>query len=657
MFKSVPMLRLSLLVLELDERAVLRHLGKAEIVQLARTPAGPDTAPLVPLDRGREMARCDRILTRVENLQRSLELTCLPAESVEITERSLEWAENKLDLLEEQAGELLRQNQNLQQHAEELTGTGKVIAAYRGLQIPLGDPDQYSFLHFVTGRLPAGNLEKLELGDDVALLPLPAENGWQPVVVMTTTRRREVLEGALQQAGFQKQTLPIVEGANLDDFTEEQQRDQTKVAAELDDLNSELTVLAAELAQPLAEAKTVASVERRLWEAEENFPRTEKAVLFTGWIPDHEAGALERQLREITDGRCVFKTIAPTQAAKEQVPTLLRHAWPFRPFEMLVSAYGFPEYWEVEPTIFVALSYVLMFGMMFGDVGDGAILVIAGLFALLKAKGKMIRDAGLLLLFNGGSSIIFGAIYGSCFGIPSLKKYALWHDPLEGDTMGFMVTAIEIGIVLMSLGLILNVFNRFCRGDAIGGCLGKFGLAGLLFYWGTLALAVKYAAFQSRGLALIAFVLFFALPLAAWILKEPIEYFRHHSGGRPGDPNHSLQSAIMESMVEVFEGLLSYFSNTISFVRLTAYCMSHAALLMATFIFAANLRHVPYCGGVLSLLAIIFGNLLALVLECIVASVQALRLEYYEFFGKFFVGTGQPFKPFRLSGEQQTATI
>jgi V/A-type H+-transporting ATPase subunit I len=275
------------------------------------------------------------------------------------------------------------------------------------------------------------------------------------------------------------------------------------------------------------------------------------------------------------------------------------------------------------------------------------------LFALCLGGKKMLRDAGLLLLFGGLSSMAFGVIYGSYFGIPALKKFALWHDPLEGDPMRLMATAIEIGIVMISLGLILNVMNRFRRGDRLGGCLDKFGLAGIFFYWGMLVLVVNYAAFQSHGLVKVAFVLFFVVPLLCWILKEPVQFFRHRHAGHSAGPGHGLAVIFMESLVEVFEGVLAYFSNTISFVRLAAYAMSHAALLVATFMVAADIRHFSHGGGLLSIGVIIVGNVIALILEGVVCSVQALRLEYYEFFGKFFSGGGQPFKPFRL----QTTTV
>ena len=135
------------------------------------------------------------------------------------------------------------------------------------------------------------------------------------------------------------------------------------------------------------------------------------------------------------------------------------------------------------------------------------------------------------------------------------------------------------------------------------------------------------------------------------MLKEPVQIWRRRAARGPiaveigrrifSHPSHGIVRGRVR-------GLLSYFANTVSFVRLAAYAMSHAALLVAAFMIAADVKHLSAGGGLLSVLVIIFGNVVAIVLEGIVASVQALRLEYYEFFGKFFSGGGQPFQPFRL---------
>lgn len=651
MFSPVRMMQLRAVILEQDERAVLRDMGQLGAVQLVRTQAGPNTAPLAPHDRRGELARCDGFMTRIEDLRRSLEISPGVKEPGEPTEMTLDQAGETLRLMEERSGGLLQRRQLLLQRWEELTGACEKVSHYRGLEIPLDQFDRFSFLHFVTGSLPAENLEELQkaVGENVALLPLSEQAGRLPMIAMTTRRGRPGLESALEQAGFQPETLPAVEGATADTLAEESEREREQVSAALKPVNAKLQTLAAECARPLLVIERLAAFERQLYEAEQNFPRTEAAVLLTGWVPTDAVPMLDGRLRHITRGRCAIETTAPENLPEEQIPVLLRHSRLLRPFEMLVTAYGLPKYQELVPTLFVALSYVLMFGMMFGDVGHGALLGTGGLIAHFAGRTAKIRDLGILLLFGGLSSMAFGFVYGSCFGLAQFKPYALWHDPLEGDPLRLMYSAIGIGVVMISLGLMLNVINRFRRGDVIGGFLDKFGVVGVLFYWGTLALITKYAAIQSRGLVNLAIVLFLGLPIVGWALKEPIEYFLTCRAGHPIEPGGGLFAAITESLVGAFEGVLSYLASTISFVRLAAYAMSHAALLVAAFMMAAEVKHLSIGGSVLSVLVIILGNLVAIILEGIIASVQALRLEYYEFFGKFFSGGGQAFTPFRLT--------
>lgn len=650
MFRPVPMTRLSLVVLARDERAVLRSLGESGAMQLVRTPAGPESAPLAPHERATEVTRCARLLTRVEELRRSLEIVPAVEASVEPAPMTLDEAEKRIRSIEEKAGVLLKRRQDLTERSAKLAADCRQMADYRGLEIPLGQPDPYSFLHFVTGTLPAGQLETLqnELTEDVALLPLTEREGRQPLIALTTRQSRGALEQALQRVGFQHEALPAVEGATTDTLFEDSQRERDQVSVALELVNAELRALADGCAESLTDIGALVEVERCLLEAEESFPRTEAATLINGWVPAADAPVLETRVRQITAGRCAIKTTAPANLCEEQIPVLLRHPRWLRPFEMLVSAYGLPRYQELEPTLFVAISYVLMFGMMFGDAGHGAVFAAGGLIALLTGRSAKLRDVGLLLLFAGLSSMAFGIVYGSYFGLDQFKQYALWHDPLEGDPMALMYGAIGIGIVMISLGLILNIINRFRRGDVIGGLLDKFGLVGVLFYWGSLALITQFAAMQSRGLVPLAIVLFLVLPIVGWALKEPIEYFKHRRAGHVQESGGGLFAASTESLVGAFEAVLSYLANTISFVRLAAYAMSHAALLVAAFMMAGELKQLSVGGDLLSVLMIILGNLVAMILEGIIASVQALRLEYYEFFGKFFSGSGPAFKPFRL---------
>lgn len=653
MFRPVSMMRLSLVVLARDERAVLRDLGASGAMQLIRTPAGPGSAPLATRDHATELTRCARLLTRVEELRRSLEIVPSLEAPVEPAAMTLDEAEKQIRLIEERAVALLKRRQDLTERSAKLAAECRQMARYRGLEIPLGQPDPYSFLHFVTGTLPVEQLHTLanDLAGDVALLPLAEQEGRQPLIALTTRQGRDALEQALQRVGFQHETLPAVEGATTDTLLEDSQRERDQTAVALNQVNAELRVLADDGANALTNIQVLVEAELCLLEAEESFPRTEAATLINGWVPAADAPVLEARVRQIAAGRCAIETTAPANLREEQIPVLLRHPRWLRPFDMLVSAYGLPRYQELEPTLFVAISYLLMFGMMFGDAGHGAVFAAGGLIAWLTGRSAKQRDVGLLLLFAGLSSVAFGIVYGSYFGLEHFKQYALWHDPLEGNPITLMYAAIGVGVVMISLGLILNIINRFWRGDVIGGLLDKFGLVGVVFYWGTLALITKFAALQSRGLVPLAIVLFLGLPIAGWALKEPIEYFKHRRAGHVQEAGDGLFAAGTESLVGAFEAVLSYLANTISFVRLAAYAMSHAALLVAAFMMAGELKQLSVGGDVLSVLMIVLGNLVAMILEGIIASVQALRLEYYEFFGKFFSGSGPAFQPFRLVAE------
>jgi V/A-type H+-transporting ATPase subunit I len=650
------MLRLRALVLERDARAVLRDWGKAGVVQLTRTAPGPDAAPLPPRDRSGELARCNHLRSRVEELRRSLELPSHPHTKLcricdKVSSSALADAGEGLCKLEARALDLLQRRQQLTARLAELAATCERLSPYLGLDVPLDGLDRFTFLHFASGSLPAENWSRLQqqAGEGAALLPLPQQNKRQPLIVMTTQRNWPALGRVLREAGFQSEPLPEAAGTTTDSLSERSRREREEQVAELAQVNAALRNLAVECAGPLDEIERLADTERRLLEAGLHFPRTEAAVLLTGWIPESDAPSMRGRLLEITGGRCVVEAGTPAGLPDEDIPVLQRHPGWLRPFGMLVRAYGLPKYHELEPTLFVAISYVLMFGVMFGDVGHGAVLALGGLTAWLTARAKNLRDAGLLLLFGGLSSMTCGWVYGSCFGLESFKRFALWRDPLEGDPASLMSGAIGIGVVMISLGLVLNIINRLRRGDVVGGCLDKFGLVGLLFYWGALALILKSAAIQSRGMTSLAIAVFLGLPLVGWALKEPLEYFISRRAGRAVGPGAGLFAALTESLVGAFEAVLSYLANTISFVRLAAYAMSHAALLAAAFTMAEEVKHISVGGGALAVLVIVLGNVAAIVLEGVIASVQALRLEYYEFFGKFFSGGGRPFTPFRLA--------
>ena len=635
MFKSAPMVELQAIVLSRDELAVLRGLGELGAMQLTKAEPGPDIdMPELPAHGKKdESARLERLRTDIDQVRRSLEIPVLPP-TLRATEMTLDEAEEILRSIQEVLSGPLERRRSLLQLQNELAVTEEDISWYRGLGIPLEKEDQSSFLHFATGSIPAGSLEDLRknAGEGAAFFPIKEQKGRQSLAAITSRQESTGLDAILQQIGFQPATLPAAPGLTVDTLLEKNHMEQEQIGTELERVKSDLQRFSKEYAQSLADMERFVDIESRLLEAGRKLSRTETTTLFTGWIPSAYAETLKQCVQEKTSGRYVMESTVPAGGSPDRVPVMLRHTPWLRPFEVLVTTYGLPGYGEMEPTLFVALSYVLMFGMMFGDAGHGMVLALCGLAAFIAGRSRNMRDFGLLLCFGGSSSIIFGIIYGSYFGIEPFKKYALWHDPLEGDPMGLMMLAIGFGVAMITLGLILNVINRFRRGDVIGGFLDKFGFAGLVFYWGALALLVNRAAIGSYGLTGLWIGLFLVVPMIGWAVKEPMAHLMGHGEAN----NEGLAGSIIESLVGTFEAALSFLANTISFVRLAAYAMSHAALLVAAFVLAAQLRDVSPGGSIWSLLIIILGNLAAIVLEGVIASVQAFASRVLRVFRQVF---------------------
>ena len=661
MFKSSPMVRIRLVLLKEDERAVLLSLGKQGILHLTRSVAGPDTAPFPPADVRPELDHCGKLLERCGELEQRLApfgtpsgsrrnaagvhpgLTPLPA---------LEATGHRLHSFEEQVARLFDERQRLLTRENELNADCDRVSGFRELDIPLDQLDRFSFLHFITGHLPDDRprADRDRLAELAPLLPLPGITGRPSFLIITTPLNRQSLERQLQQMDFRQDLFPDVKGLTANALYLERDGERQQLIRSLEQAEEALRALAMDIGPQLKTSRQEIALERQLLEAKQHFSCTGTAVLLAGWLPADTTRFLCQNLMEITKGRCVVELQEPDGSAGERVPVLLSHRGWLHPFQNMVTAFGLPDYSELEPTVFVAISYLAMFGMMFGDAGQGSVLVIAGLLLLYTRRTATFRDAGKILLAGGLSSICFGVLYGSYFGIPSLKRYALWRDPLEGDPLAILATAIGMGVTVISIGIILNIINRLRRNDLPEGVLGRFGIAGILFYWGTLALLIHRTKFQMHPLGGWAVLVFIILPLASWILTPPIRELLHRS--KWGAANRdSLVVIFAESCASALEGMILYLANTVSFARLAAYAMSHAALLMAAFAVADELRRGSTGGAFSGLIVIILGNLIALILEGVIVAVQALRLEYYEFFGKFFSGQGQPFTPFSLTPE------
>jgi V/A-type H+-transporting ATPase subunit I len=336
---------------------------------------------------------------------------------------------------------------------------------------------------------------------------------------------------------------------------------------------------------------------------------------------------------EIADADSIRKV----REGRIEVPVLLKNPSPLKPFQLLVSGYGVPSYNTIDPTVFVAVTFLTMFGMMFGDVGHGLVLLLAGL--LLSARSMRFKDAGRLVSACGVASVVFGILYGSFFGIEALIP-AIWVKPLEGITDLFKVS-IGFGVVVVSLGIILNVVNSLRSHSFVEHFFDKSGPLVGIVYWSGIGIAVTFMISSGRLPHPLIFFGLFVTPLVLFFLQGPI--LRLAGRRREAFPD-GVGTYIMGGLVGILEILMGYLANTVSFIRVAAFGLAHAGLFVAVFSLAELVAAKPG-GAFASWVILILGNAVIILLEGLVVTIQALRLEYYEFFSKFFKPSTAEYKP------------
>ncbi len=356
--------------------------------------------------------------------------------------------------------------------------------------------------------------------------------------------------------------------------------------------------------------------------------------ILCGWMEAKEAKRLEAELAQDKDVDILIED--DYQSPTASPPTRLSNRGIFKPFQMFVTMYGLPAYNELDPTKFVALTYAFMFGVMFGDVGQGACLVIGG---YLLYRLKHMNIAGIIS-FCGLFSVFFGFMYGSLFGFEHVIP-TLWMKPMESENiMTTLILAVCFGVGLIIVAMIIQIINSIRQKNPGSALIGTNGLTGLIFYIAVIYIVVTKlipamgpTRFMTLLTALIIICLFaiaFAEPIQAKINRQK---FRLQEGP---------VMFVTESIFELVEILLSFLTNSVSFIRVGAFALSHAGM-MSVVMMLSNIENTTTLGGII---VVIFGNILISALEGLIVGIQVLRLEYYEMFSRFYSGTGREFKPY-----------
>lgn len=541
---------------------------------------------------------------------------------------------------------------------EEQKNLSQRILAYDELLGYIRDKKE-EYLDLRTGSIsPDRKLSDLtaRLSDTCSVI---AQDGKGGLVFLALKRDASRVNEALDKFGWTENPAPVknameIAGASADEKRQELQK-------RLDDVVAGIRQTIGASADELSRMWMTLRVGELSEHVESYFSYTKNTTLFSGWVPSSKAAEVESVIYEAARGKCIIEWTEDTELDRSQIPTSVHSAKVLAPFERMVTNYGTPEYGSINPTPFVTVAYIIMFALMFADVGQGLVLLLIGLTGSWYYKKHPLAKDGLisrylcsLLKFLGPASIVGGALFGSYFGFSWLP--AIWfnyHEVVNGNAEGGLVSSvydilgitIKFGIAVIYTGLVLNWINLVRKRRYLELVFDKNGLVGGLLY----ALGIYacyyfvdsgYRAFPSSPL-LYAGIGFCLLLL---IVKGPV-YAAHKAklSGHRESVGTIIADTVMDFFVQVLEIFSSFLSNTLSFMRVAGLGIAHVSLMTA-FEDMAEMT-----GNIFAfILIMILGNVLVIAIEGLSAGIQSLRLNYYEFFTKYFTGRGIAYEPVGL---------
>jgi V/A-type H+-transporting ATPase subunit I len=655
MLRSVPMVHVQVQVSNRDAGAVTRRIAAAGLLHLIDIAHGRlASSDAAPPGTHEELAAFRDLERRIRRIAERLDLPLpalagsIPAGAVGDFAEERRAIDDQLRPIETAVEELWRtrtaaRDQALHAHTQLQYGQRLAGAAL--------DVARLARLRFTTLAIGLIRLEELTSLATVlapapfAILTLDVSEGTALAAVAVPATVRDRLESSLRLVPFERLATADLAAAAADSFRrtlQETEEIEQQVKGGLADARQRE-------AQTLGELAQRAEVGALLLQAQTHFAAAGRFVVISGWIPETDAPQLARAIAATSEGRAVVDLQRPEDlpealSSSLRIPILYRNPVLLRPFQLLVQMYGVPSYGEIQPTAFFALSFLVMFGLMFGDVGQGLVLFSAG-YCLFRYLPRFL-DYGILLMECGAASTVFGLLYGSLFGIEGVLP-VVWIEPIR-DLPRFMGIAIGFGVLVVSLGLVINIVNSWRTGERTLALLGSRGVFGAFVYWIGLALvarALMPATFVVPAPVLLGMA---AVPALLLVLRQPlVRLVEGRGAARRPHPAGPRWLMALEGSVELVDALFGYFANTISFVRVAAFAAVHAGVFVALFALADTLAHSRF-GQPLGILTLVVGNVVMIFLEGLTASVQVLRLEYYEFFGKFFRGGGELYRPLML---------
>ncbi len=495
------------------------------------------------------------------------------------------------------------------------------------------------------GRLPIDSFNKLSYYDDKPFFFFnfseEKEFYWGMYFVPVTFQ--EEIDDIFNNLYFERTHIPEFVHGDSKEASAELHKMVEEDKLSLEQCNKELSEYIGQEYEKLCKVFSLLKTQH------DNFDLRNKAAIVNdkfyiiGFIPHIEA---ERFMKLFDSLKDVSVVLQPSDAnGKLAPPVKLKNNKFTQPFSMFVEMYGLPSYNGINPTTFVAITYTLLFGIMFGDVGQGIVLAIAG--ALLWKFKKF--ALGPILTRVGISGAFFGLIYGSVFGYeelldPVYEALGITFLPFKimHNVTYILVGAIALGVLIMIISILINIVIGIRNRKLDEALFGNNGLAGLVFFVSILVGAIG-TLLGAKLFTPLYIILLIILPVIAMFLREPLS---HWVRGKKYVMEDGLTDFIASNFFEVFEFLLGYATNTLSFVRIGGFVLSHASMMLVVMALAEQVSSaaVP--------VVVILGNAFVMLIEGLLVGIQTLRLEFYEIFSRFYSGDGKPFVPVKINYDE-----
>ena len=711
MLRPVEMRELRIVTLDEDVDRVIKRLEALGNVHLTDVKefldawAGliePSKADTKLIKSSELLARLDSIISILQPAEaekKSIKETLFKApeeeqiDRIKVEEPNLAEMERELDSLEATVNKLIAGNESSKEELSNTSDILRVLALLDDFEIDLDFIGEKEFVIVHTGNLPSVNLEALrsnleaETGENnfIASKSLTGEVSFAIIVALKSDK--DAVAKALRAADFE-----IWQRPPLDDIPARTKEAIAALKAKVAELESgindnehELAVIRDERFNDLLVMHELVQIEENREKAKVLFGKSARTRVIEGWTPKEDVDRVIDGINDETSGFCVIDVKEPKRD-DVRVPSLLKNPKIVKPFESIVGMYGHPLYNDIDPTLITAIMFPILFGLMFPDIGHGMFLLAIGLALMFafRGLGKEIRGVGVIVVLCGFSSLIIGFLFGEFFGLSEYASHLvhdsvgmsipevfvfepLWFEPIPNVTVMFVVTML-IGTLHMGLGLLLSAINKVSSRDMFGvlwEAVKIWCLFGTLYF--LLALLSSSLVGIDEGVAVFVttvishielkagLIFLVALPVLILFAFKVVSELRHEKHGKAekGEKLSGMDYIIIliDGLIDaVLENLFRFLANIVSYGRILALALCHAAL-MEVFILLAFMcwGSIAIIGPVIGIIIFVAGNAVVIVLEAIMAGIHTIRLHFYEWFTKFYDGGGVEFSPFRFS--------